>query len=452
MKANQAIILIVTLLLFSTFGLIAQDNSILSLSLENAKQLALQNNLELKNASLDVKAARKKVWETTAIGLPHASGEGAYAYMLTVPSIYRQFIEQSIPETAMDSAQRAALINQTLEDMRASTTFDITVTQLIFSGAYIVGLQTSKVYKNLSAYAYEVKTDNVLENVINAYLSVLIAKENIDLLSKTLKNVESTGNDMKQLYGAGMIDEISYNQVEINRLTIKNALSQIERQYTLASKLLKFQLGVNISDSITLTDNLDGLISQFEQDGSAWTDYSLESDYNYKLVETQEDLMKQNYNLNKTSFLPSIAGFYTYHKNLNDKAVEFTPQDMVGVSLSLPLFSSTERIAKLSQARISYEQAKNNTEQVSTLLTIGVDEARSSYMAALDQISFNRQNLTLANKIYDQTLEKNRSGMASSAELSQSQVQLLTIQGNYYLAIFQLANAKIKLDKAFNKL
>jgi outer membrane protein len=132
--------------------------------------------------------------------------------------------------------------------------------------------------------------------------------------------------------------------------------------------------------------------------------------------------------------------------------VEFTPQDMVGVSLSLPLFSSTERIAKLSQARISYEQAKNNTEQVSTLLTIGVDEARSSYMAALDQISFNRQNLTLANKIYDQTLEKNRSGMASSAELSQSQVQLLTIQGNYYLAIFQLANAKIKLDKAFNKL
>jgi outer membrane protein len=429
----------------------AQNDSIYNLTLDQAKQLALQNNLELQNASLDVKAAKRKVWETTAMGLPHASGSGSFSYMLTIPSIYKTFIEQGIPEGTPDNI-KDSIVNATLDDMRASTAFDLNVSQLIFSGSYIVGLQASKIYKNLSTYSYESTQDNVLENVINAYASVLVAKENIDVLKKTLSNVEETSDQMKKMYEAGLIDEISYNQVAINRLTLKNSLSQIERQYSLVEKLLKYQLGLNFNDSLILSENLDDVILQFEDVSYANTAYSLESDVNYKLIKTQEELMKQNYNLNKTYFLPTISGYYAYHKNLNSNSVDFQPQDIVGIQVSVPIFSSGERIAQLSQAKISYEQAKNKTEMGSEMLTIGVTEAKSSYISALNQIEFNRENLQLATKVYDQTLEKNKLGMASSTDLSQAQVQLLTVQGNYYMAVFQLVSAKVALDKAYNKL
>ncbi len=438
-------------------GITAQDDNTFAFSLEQAKQFALQNNLKLKNASLDVKAARRKVWETTAMGLPHASGEGSYSYMITVPDIYKTFIEQGMasgipgysdfPQDIKDS-----LINASIDEMRASTSIDVTMTQLIFSGSYIVGLQTSKVYKNLSTYAFEITQDEVLENVINSYVSALVARENISLLQKTLQHVEETSEQMMKMYQSGVIDEVSYNQVAINVLTLKSSLDLIDRQYELANKLLKFQLGLNLGDSIILTDDLNNLIGSFEISAIAQTPYSLESDLNYKMVKTQEELMKQNYNLNKTAFMPTIAGFYTYHKNLNDQSVDFVPQDMVGLSVSFPIFSSGERISKLSQARISYEQAKNNSEMASNMLIIAVDEAKSSYLSALDQLEYNRKNLQLATKVYDQTLEKNKNGMASSTDLSQAQVQLLTIQGNYYMSVFQLVNAKVKLDKAYNQL
>jgi outer membrane protein len=162
--------------------------------------------------------------------------------------------------------------------------------------------------------------------------------------------------------------------------------------------------------------------------------------------------MKQNFNLNKTNFLPTLSAYYAYHKNLNSQSVDFQPQDIVGLQLSVPIFSSGERMAQLSQAKISYEKAKNTSDMTSQMLTIGVNEAKSSYISALDQVEFNRDNLELATKVYDQTLEKNKLGMASSTDLSQAQNQLLSVQRDYYMAIFQLVSAKVKLDKAYNKL
>jgi outer membrane protein len=245
--------------MISPVALVAQNDSIYKLTLDQAKQMAIQNNLELQNASLDVKAAKRKIWETTAMGLPHASGSGSYSYMLTIPSIYKTFIEQNIPQGTPDDI-RDSIINATLDEMRASTAFDVNVSQLIFSGSYIVGLQTSRIYKNLSTYSYEATQNSVLENVITSYTSVLVAKENIDVLKKTLKNVEETSAQMKKMYETGVIDEISYSQVSINRLTLKNSLSQIERQYSLAVKLLKYQMGLDFSDSLVLTENLNDLI------------------------------------------------------------------------------------------------------------------------------------------------------------------------------------------------
>jgi outer membrane protein len=336
--------------------------------------------------------------------------------------------------------------------MRSSKSFDITVSQLIFNGSYIVGLQTSKIYKNLSSFQFETTQDELIENVVNSYFNVLIAKENNNLLKDMLANMSTSVNEMQKMYAAGMIDETTYLQISINELTLKNALNQLERQTSLADKLLKFQLGAELNDSIILTDNLEGLIKSFNDESIVTSEYTLDNDWNYKLIKTQENLMKQNYNLNKTNFLPSLSGYYLYHKNLNEQSVDFVAQDQVGIKLSVPIFSSGERIAQLSQARISYEQAKNNTEMTSKMLIIGFDEAKSIYLSSLEQINYNLENMNLTEKVYHQTIEKNKSGMASGTDLSQSQTQFLTAQKDYYMSVIQLVSSRLKLDKALNKL
>ena len=70
----------------------------------------------------------------------------------------------------------------------------------------------------------------------------------------------------------------------------------------------------------------------------------------------------------------------------------------------------------------------------------------------MEKINYNKENLELATEVYNQTLERNKHGMASSSDVAQAQNQMFTIQSSYYMAIFELISAKVKLDKAYNNL
>ena len=72
--------LIITITSLST-QLVAQEQSdTLSFSLLDAIDYAMQNAYQKINADHDVEIARKKIWETTAIGLPQVSASTGYNY------------------------------------------------------------------------------------------------------------------------------------------------------------------------------------------------------------------------------------------------------------------------------------------------------------------------------------------------------------------------------------
>ncbi|MCX7985425.1 MAG: TolC family protein, partial [Bacteroidales bacterium] len=163
--------LLLFLSLWFSMGAFSQtaNDSVLALSLSEAKIYALANSPVIKSSVLDVEAAKKKIWETTAIGLPQVSAKYSYSYIITLPEIYKQF-------AAMGSGGTGAPTN--LDDLRTSSTLDITVSQLLFSGSYLVGLQTSKVYRSISELSLSKSKQDLAESVTNSYLLVLVSYEN----------------------------------------------------------------------------------------------------------------------------------------------------------------------------------------------------------------------------------------------------------------------------------
>lgn len=436
-------------------------------SLEEARQYAIKNSYTLQNAQLDILAAEEKIKETRAMGLPQVSATGSYSYMLTVPDELEQFSSfgelplfmYSVSETlnGLTGGQFPTMPypgdpeEMNTDDMKETITLDLTVSQLIFSGSYIVALKATKVYKQISTLAEEQSEIAVKEAVTNAYFGILIAEENKAILDSTYTNIEKTLHDIEAMYEEGFVEDTDVDQLRLTAQNIENAINMLERQTQLAYQLLKFEMGVPVEQDITLTQNLNELLGAYNFNQLMSEEFVVTENINYRLLQNQQDAMELNLKLAQSEYLPTVAAFYQHQENFNENSFSLTPPDIIGVSVEIPIFSSGERRAKVSQARIEIEKTEISRQQAVQGLLLQYQQAQTAYQTAFDQYQNEKENMELAQKIYDKTLIKYKEGISSSMDLTQAQNQFLQTQSNYYTAMLELLNAKSALEKILEK-
>ncbi len=459
-----------TLLTIFPVVLTAQENKgPISLSLKQAQEYALQNNKSILNANLDVEAAKKKVWETTAIGLPQISGKGSYSYTPELSGSIEQFNQfgtlfswmynvdnylHSLDPSNGNFGQIPAPgppEPYNPNDYKWSLSGSVTATQLIFSGSYLVGLQSAKVYKSLSQLNLVKSKQDILQSIIDSYFNVLIARENKSILDSTYQNLSRTFSELQAMNKQGFIEETDVDQMKITVTTVKNSLDMITRMEQVASKLLNLQLGIDLDSSIVLTDSLKPMVDALTIDKLLLTDFVLDNNVSYQMLDAQVKASELLLKLQKSAYLPDLAGFYQYYKEFNDKAFSFSPPHTLGVSLNIPIFSSGQRMSKVSQAKIDLEKAQNNKEQLSNSLKLEYYTSKSALINARDKYQSEISNLQLSKKIYDRALIKYTNGLISSVDLNQIQNQYLTAQSNYYQSLQSLISEKNKLEKILTK-
>ena len=427
------------LLLFCTQSGSAQQNQTLKFSLTEAQEYAVQNNVERRNAALDVDIAKKKVWETTASGLPQLSG-----------GIDFQAILNDLPTLTFPGPNGQPMEVEVGE--KVNTTFSITASQLIFSGPYIVGLQASKAYKNLSEIALQKTERDLKANVASAYYTVLLLDETSSILDSSVLNLRNTFKETEEMFKAGFVEEVVADQVKVSLSMVESSASETRNQLQSAKNLLKFQMGIENSGSIELTENLDGLLDGFapEIDGAA----TLNPDQNVdlKIMSNQVELTSLQLKLEKSNFLPNIAGFVMYQKLAKEPEINFTPTALAGVNLSLPIFSSGMKRSKVQQAQIALEKSRNSYEQVRQSLEMELADATAQLAVAWEKFQSQKENRDLAKKVYHNYRVRYSKGVASQQDLIQANDKYLQAVGNYMGTVVELFNARLRVDKVMGKL
>jgi outer membrane protein TolC len=435
---------LITCLLFLATSGFTQDNTF---TLKQAQEYAITHNYQSINAVLDIEAAKKKVWETTAIGLPQVSVEAKFQNFIEIPT-------SLVPANSFNPNAPADEFAELKFGTDYNTTASISASQLIFDGSYIVGLQAAKTYKEFSINTKKKTEQEVKDAVAQAYHTVLVATENQRVLEQNYESVESLLDGTKKTYNEGLIEEQTVDQLQLNLINLKNSVNQAKRQTEIAEKLLKFQMGMDINQSIELTDNLKLLVEN--EDGAALLtqQFNFSNHIDYQLIQTNERLMKLNYRKEKYSFAPSIAAFFSHQQsNMSNDFDAFSggkyyPTTLWGLSLKIPILTSGMRLAKMGQAKIEYEKSVTTSKQVEQSLTLKAQTAQSTYNSAYDTYLNQQQSLKLAKSIYDKMVKKFKEGTITSLELTQSQVQMLSTEGMYIKSILDLLNAKSALKKA----
>ena len=432
---------IVLLIMLSLGGVkisLAQDT--LRLSLNDALRMAQENNLNIKNSQLDLKIAQKKIWETIAIGLPHVDGTAKYQFMPKVATL---------PASTFDpNASEGDVIEL---GVKQNIVYDLTVSQLIFNGAYLVGLKASKTYYKMAEESFEKAQLEMNESVTNTYFMILVAEESLKILKANLKNVNKTFEEIRETYKQGFVEKTDVDQLELTANTITNAISQIDNNLEMAKRLMKIHLGLAEGSNVTLTDQL-----QMEDDQVASLTilakepFILDKSIDFKMLTTAELLAKYDYKREMTNSLPTLSAYYNHQEKWKTPAFDFAPKDVIGITLSVPIFSSGQRSALVAQKKMAFEKATNNKLYVSNTLLMQSSQLQNDLRTKLEKFQIQKKSKDLSDVIYQRTLEKYKLGVSSSLELMTIQNQYLNSLTDYYQGIYDVVGAKTKLEKLFN--
>ena len=439
--------LFLVLFLLSLYGF-SQENAA-SFTLQQAIDFALENNRASKNATRDIEAAKKQKWETTSTGLPQIEA--------TID--YNNFLKQQIALIPAEffggnEGEFAEIIFGTEQTMVATAT----VKQLLFDGSYLVGLQSAKVFLEISKNAKE-KTDlEVRKAVINAYGNVLLAEESVKILENNKSVLQKNLNETTKIYENGLEEEESVEQLKITLSGVESSLNNTTRLRTLAYQMLNITLGLEINTSITLLDDLESLTAQNISLDLLESEESVEDNIDYKVAFNDKRAQELLVKLEKSRALPTLNAFLNGQYNGNSDSFTFLNSDQVwfgssllGVSLNIPIFSSLGRSAATQRAKINLEKAEDDLTEVEQQLKFQIASSKSNYQFAIEDYDNKKQNLNLAERIEQKNQTKFFEGVGSSFELRQAQTQLYSAQQEYLQAMLDVINKKTELETVLNK-
>ncbi len=440
--------IIITLLLFVGFAN-AQEKEKYAFTLDQAIEHALQNNYKAINASRDIESAKQKKWETTASGLPQINGTVNYQ---------NNFVLQKSVVPAEFFGGNPGEFQEVEFGTKHNMTANGSLSQLIFDGSYIVALQASKTY--LQYYQNnKIKTDNeIREMVTNYYGNVLLAKESVAILEKNKATLEKNLFDTQETYKNGLIEEESVEQLQITLASINSSLSNTNRLVDISTKMLKIALGLDIEDSLELTDQLDDLTIKKVDLSFGNESFEVKNNIEYQIAENFKEQRRLEYKLQKAAYLPTLSASANFGYNSFSNEFTFFNQDQkwfnfsyVGVNLNVPIFSSFGKRAKNQQAQIAFEQAKTQLTEAEQMLKLQYETAKSDYEYSIEQYATSKSNLKLAERIETKQQIKFKEGLSTSFEFSEAQRQLYAAQQSYLQSMIDVINKKTTLDKITNK-
>jgi len=434
--------MLIVLLLFQAAIINAGAQEPLSLSLEDAVKMAFEKNTSILNSELDLAIAQKKIKETIAMGLPHVDLKSAYTFLPKVPTL----------TFGMPSDDPDAPPAEPIElGVKHNVTTDITASQLIFSGAYIVGLQATKVYYSLSVQNDEKTRLDVNESVINTYQMIQLAEESLKILQQNLDNVLKTKYEISEMYIQGFMEKTDVDQLEVTANILRNSINQVKSNLDMAYRLLKIQIGIDETIPVVVSDSTETYETLMLQSDQVITEeFILEQNVDYKLVQTSKQLAELNVKVEKSNYLPVINGFYNRTQKLNSPAFDFTPKDVFGINLNMPIFASGQRKALINQRELEVEKRENTRLFVSSSLIMQANQLKSDVEIKAEKYKNQKMSKELTDEIYQRTLEKYREGLATSLDLANTQNQYLSNLTNYYQFMFDLQGAITKLEKLYN--
>ena len=405
----------------------------LQLSLEQAQQYAVEHNAAMQNADLDVKKAEMERWKTFSSMLPQVKAGFDYQNMCGY-------------EMVMGSGLMSMHI-----PMDPNGTFSVTAS-VALTGAQIVGSLLQNISVQMTDITRQQTEQQTRANVKNVYVSILVMEETVGLLDSSLANLERLAATSQASVDVGAAEQVDADKLQVQVATLKSSINSTKRSLQALRNSLLLQLGADVNADVQLTTDLNQILSVERATQVLGQGFDITKNYNYQLLEQSEKLAKRNVTMAWMDFTPTLSIYYQYSKKVyfGEEGMNMTPPNMVGASVSLPLFSSGSRAANIKSAKIALQETANSRRQAEDGLRVQYNQLCYDLASALETYDIQRRNLDVTQRVFNNLTEKYNYGRASSLEVTNASTDIISAQSSYIQAVMSVVSAQIALENLLN--
>ncbi len=468
MKKNNIskTILLGAIFLLANGVVVAQTRN--EFSAKQAVDYGLKNAVQVKNALIDIKIQQQTNREITAAAFPQINGSVSTTHYFNIavqtlpnfisPSVYQVLQDQTVKDgngnPITQPANGFGNINAQF-GVPWIASGGVEFSQLLFDGQVFVGLQARSAAMNLATKSAEVTAEQIKANIYKIYYQLVVGNSQLASLQANIDRFEKLLRDTKEIYKNGFAEKLDIDKivVQLNNLTTEK--QKVIQQLEAGNAGLKFLINMPQKEELVLTDSLteDELKSNI-----------LDESYNYndrkeiQLLTLASKLNGYNIKRYNLSRIPTVAAFGSYSKNAQRNSFSFFNKgdwfttSFIGLRISVPIFDGFARRAKIESARLTLQKSNNSLDQSKQSMDNDVIQARSRFKNALLTADVQKQNIQLAEDVFNTTRKKYDQGLGSNQEIYNAQTELKVAQNNYFSALYDAITAKVDYLKAVGKL
>lgn len=438
------------------------------LTVKQAVEYAKKNSVQVKNILLDVKLQEETNRQVTSNAYPQISGRIGNTYN---PNIAVQSFPNFIALGTYGVLEAEGVKNGTggtittpndigLIQAQFGTKWianaGLDLSQILFDGQVFVGLQARATSIEWVKKNVEVTEELIKTNVYKVYYQLVVGKTQIDLLDANIVRLEKLQHDTRELFKNGFAEKLDVDKIEVQLANLQTEKKKAQGQILNGYYGLKLLMGMPMKDELVLKDTLSD--SQIKNGILEAGSYNYSDRKEYQYAELGKKLNEFNIKRYKLSQIPTASLSGSWSKNAQRNKFDFFGKgnwytfSNISLNISVPIFKGFYTRSKIDEAKLNLQKTENQIDNLKLSIDNEVETAKVNFKIAIEAMDYQKQNMKLAEEVYEQTKKKYEAGLGSNTEITTAQTDLKSAQINYVTAMYDAVISRIDYLKAIGKL
>lgn len=439
--------LVVCLFAISQVGHAQQESqATLNLDLTTALKIAHDNNPTIKIAELEIQRVDYAKKEALGNLLPSLSASGQYTNSI-MKSV--MFMPESF--SAMMGGQKYMEIGY-----KNSYTGTVSVALPLVNFSLWEQIKSKQNEIDLILEQARASKIDMTKQVKDAYFAVLLAKNSLKVLERSINNAKETLKTTQTSFEQGVVSEYDLIRAKVQVNNLNPTYISAKNGLELAILQLKMILSLPQDQEIVFVENLEDFSDRIISVSAAESERAANNNSDIRQLDLNIVSLKHSLRMINSQHLPSLSAFgqYSYQTQADDfKFADYNwvGSAAVGLQLSIPIFNGRTVVNKAKQLKISLQELELQKQYASDGIELQIQSAINSMKAAQEQLLVNKDAINQAERGYEIAKVRYQTGTGTILELNDSELSMTQANLNYQQSLYDFLTAQTNLEKVLGR-